>query len=61
MGFPLSNQNYQNLHLSLFLGKNKNFVNFIKKSDLDWVFIATPNSTLSNCKKMFGIKNQRIL
>ena len=25
--------------------ENKNFVNFIKKSDLDWIFIATPNST----------------
>mgnify|MGYP001157415490 CR=1 FL=1 len=32
-------------HLKFVLGKNKNFVNFIKKSDLDWVFIATPNST----------------
>ena len=32
-------------HLKFVLGKNKNFVNFIKKNDLDWVFIATPNST----------------
>lgn len=32
-------------HLKFVLGKNKDFVNFIKKNDLDWIFIATPNST----------------
>jgi hypothetical protein len=40
-------------NLEFVFGKNKNFYNLIKKKDLDWIFIATPNSThykiVKNC------------
>ena len=32
-------------NLEFVFGRNRNFNNLVKKKDLDWIFIATPNST----------------
>ena len=45
MGFPYKIKIIQTCAFKICSWKNKDFVNFIKKSDLDWIFIATPNST----------------
>ena len=40
-------------NLKFIFGQNKNFLNSVKIKDLDWIFIATPNSThykiVKNC------------